>query len=142
MGNGCADIVVIVEHGEPGAHSVRYLLDHAGIHTVLPETKQHILPGSVGIHQGDEHWIQLHIAQVLSYVPADTAVDIANLSGVPAAGNVGTGRISLDIHKDATDDHDAHRLTPSKGPRVLPGIIVRFFLFYHINRMKNNRKTA
>ena len=112
VGDGGADVVIVVKDGEPGAHSFGDFPDQAGIHPVLPEPEQHVLPGAVGLHQGEEDRIQAEVSQVLGDVAADAAVHIADLPGVPAPGDIGAGRITLDIHKDGTDDHDAHRPAP------------------------------
>ena len=96
---------------------------------MLPEPEQHILPGTVGLHQGEEDRIQSEVPQVLGDIAADTAVHITDLPGVPAPGDIGAGRVTLDIHKDATDDHDAHRPAPSDG---IPQRIFSTYSFPHL----------
>jgi hypothetical protein len=75
---------------------------------MLLQAGEHILPGAGKIRQGDELRGQAEVAQVFRDVPADAAVDIADIPGVAAAGDVGGGWITLDIHENTTDDCDAH----------------------------------
>ena len=150
VGDGSAHVVVVVKDGQPGAHAVGYLPDQAGIHAVFLEARQYVFSGAVGIHQGKEHGIKPQVAQVFRDIPADTAVDIPDFSGVPPAGNIGAGGISLDIHKDAANHNNTHVLllfrsfiyAKNDTTREPVGFIKSFSLFYHRKLMKNNRKTA
>ena len=107
----------------------------------LPEAAEDVLPGAGRIHRGDKDRFQAQVAEILGNIPADAAVDIPDLSGVPASGYIVGGRISLDIHKDSPDNGNAHMLFSFRihaagcgRPSVSPS--------YHRKRMKNNRKTT
>ena len=150
MGDGSAYVIVVVKHGEPGAHSVGHFPDQASIHSVLRQARQHIFPGTVGIHQGKEYRIEPQVAQVFRDIPADAAMDVTDLSGVAPAGDIGAGGVALDIHKDASNDYNTHvfllfrplyteRMTQQENRLFLSKA---FFLSYHRKHMKNNRKTA
>ena len=108
MGNRRADVIVVIKNGQPGAHSVRHLPNQACIDAVLLKAEEDVLPGTGEIREGDELRRQAEIAEVFSHVPADAAMNIPDLPGIPAAGNIGSEGVSLDIHKDGADHRDAH----------------------------------
>jgi hypothetical protein len=121
-----------------------YFPDETGIHAVLTEAKQHVFPDAGGIHEGEKDRVQPHVAQVFGNIPGNAAVDIPDLSCIPASGNIGAGRISLDIHKDRADYNNVHGLLliSFRCPVWLSAETLAFFPSYHRRRMKNNRKTT
>ena len=112
LGDGGADIAVVVKHGQPGAHAVRYFFDVSGIDLVLSQLVDNVLARACVVHQADKGGPQLHIGNILCHVAAHAAVDLLDPARVASAGNVGGERIPLDIHKHRTDDYDTHTKKP------------------------------
>ena len=81
-----------------------------------------VLTGAGVVHQTDEGGAQLNIGNVLRHVAADAAVYLLDPARVAPARDIGGQRIPLDVHKDRTDDYNAHKMTPKK--LILP-------VFYH-----------
>ena len=81
-----------------------------------------VLAGAGVVHQTDEGGAQLDIGNVLRHVAADAAVYLLDPARVAPARDIGGQRIPLDVHKNRTDDYNAHKMTPKK--LILP-------VFYH-----------
>ena len=67
-----------------------------------------VLAGAGVVHQTDEGGAQLNVGNVLRHVAADAAVDLLDPARVAPARDVGGQWIPLDVHKDCTDDYNAH----------------------------------
>ena len=74
-----------------------------------------VLAGAGVVHQTDEGGAQLDIGNVLRHVAADAAVDLLDPARVAPARDIGGQRIPLDVHKNRTDDYNAHKVTPQKA---------------------------
>ena len=111
VGDRRADIVIIIKDGKPGSQTVRYLADKACIDTVLLKAGEYILSGTGEIREGDKLRGQSQITEIFGYIPAYSAVDITDFSGIPPAWNIGGMGISLYIHENGSDDCDAHLWT-------------------------------
>jgi hypothetical protein len=123
MGDGGADVVIIVKDGQPGTHPVRLLPDERGIDPVLPEAEEDILPGTGIIREGDKLRSQAQIAEVLGDIPADAAMDVAHFAGVAAAGDIGGMGVAFDVYEDGAYDSYAHNDYLSlRGLSDLPGL--------------------
>ena len=109
LGNGCVHIAVVVKDGQPGAHAVRHTQDVAGVHLMIFQLVDHILSHAGVVHQTDKGRTQLYIGDILHHIAAHTAMHLFNAPGVASAGNVGRQGIPLDIHKNSSDDYDAHK---------------------------------
>ena len=81
-----------------------------------------VLTGAGVVHQTDEGGAQLDIGNVLRHVAADAAVYLLDPARVAPARDIGGQRIPLDVHKNRTDDYNAHKMPPKK--LILP-------VFYH-----------
>ena len=60
------------------------------------------------IHRRDKDGAQLYVGDAFGNVAADAAVDVLHLAGIAAAGNIGGGGVTLDIHKYCAKDYDIH----------------------------------
>ena len=89
LGDGGADVAVVVKHGQPGAHAVGHFLDVFGVHLMFGQLVDNVLAGAGVIHQADESGAQLHIGNILGHIAADAAVDLLDPAGVAPARDVG-----------------------------------------------------
>ena len=110
LGDGGGHIAVVVKDGQPGAHAVRHPLDVLGVHLVVGQLVDDVLPKAGFIHQPHKGGPQLHVGNVLRHVPAHAAVHLLHPPGIPPAGDVGGERIALDVHKNCTEYNDSHNL--------------------------------
>ena len=60
------------------------------------------------VHQGNKGRLQPQVSDILRDVAADTAMHIFHPPGIPAAGNIGARGITLDVHKDRSENDSAH----------------------------------
>ena len=112
LGDGGADIAVIVKHGQPCAHAVRHAPDVPGIDLVSGQLVDDILTGAGFIHKADKGGAQLHIGNILGHIAADAAVYLLDPACVAPARYVGGQRIPLNIHKNSTDHNNTHGKVP------------------------------
>ena len=109
LGDGGVHIAVVVKNGQPCAHAVRLFLDKAGVDLVPCQLVDDVLSHAGVIHQTHKGGAQLYVGDILHHVAAYTAVYLLDASGVAPAGDIGGKGIALDIHKNSSDDYDAHK---------------------------------
>ena len=109
LGDGGVHIAIVVKNGQPCAHAVRHFLDKAGVDLVPCQLVDDVLSHAGVVHQTHKGGAQLHIGNILHHVAAHAAVYLLDASGVAPAGDIGGKGIALDIHKNSSDDYDAHK---------------------------------
>ena len=109
LGDGGVHIAVVVKDGQPGAHAVRHALDVLGVHLVVLQLVDDVLAHAGVVHQADEGGPQLHVGNVLHHIAAHAAVHLLDAAGIAPARDVGGKGVALDIHKNGSDDYDAHK---------------------------------
>ena len=108
LGDGGADVAVVVKDSQPGAHTIRYRPDVLRVDLVGLQLVDDILADAGVIYQTDERGPQLHIGNVLRHVAAHTAVHLLYPAGIPSARDIGGEGIALDVHKHRANYNDSH----------------------------------
>ena len=108
LGDGCTDVAVVVEDGQPGAHAIRHTLDEPGVDLVVVQLLDDVQTHAGIIHQAHKGGPQLHVGDIFRHIAAHTAVHLLHTPGVSSAGDVSRERIPLDVHKNCADDYDSH----------------------------------
>ena len=108
LGDGTGQVAAVVKHRQPHAHAVGHGEHIVGIHLVVAQLLQYRFPLGVIVHQADEPGPQLHIGNVLRYIPAHAAVDKLHPPGVAPGGDIVVLREALHIHKHRANDHNRH----------------------------------
>ena len=108
FGDGRSHIAVIVENRQPDTKSVLLLHDIIDADAVFIQPLEHIRACAGIIHNAQEVWLQIDIADILRNIPADTAVHLNHISDVAPGRNILRKRKALDINEYRSDYCDAH----------------------------------
>ena len=109
LGDGGRHIALVIKYRQPGAHTVPGTADVVRIDLVVFQLLDHVRTVAAPVHQADKGGPKLTVGDVLRHVPSHAAVDPFHPAGVAPVGNKITVGIPLHIHKNRTDDHNAHR---------------------------------
>ena len=79
---------------------------------VAAQMADHVLSGAVVVNHADKCRAQSYIRNIFRDIAADTAVRLDHAADIPAAGNKFVVGVTLDIHKNSTENDNAHGASP------------------------------
>ena len=109
--NRSDDISRIVKYCQPCSQSIRGPDNIVCIDFVIPEFFDDVGADPRVIHHADKCRPEFNIGDIFGYIPADTAMRMDHAPDVSAARDILIQRISLDIHKNSPEDHNAHNIS-------------------------------
>ena len=108
LGNGGHHIPVIVKNGQPRTDAVGSFANIIHIYFVAFQLAHHILPGAGFVHQAQKRGPQLTVGHVLCHIAANAAMNLLHSAHIAPGGIEGGFRISLNVHKNGTNDNNSH----------------------------------